>query len=311
MVGIYKITNTLNNKCYIGQSIDIENRWKQHIYESKNLRHHYKIHLALNEFGIENFTFEVLEECPLDISILNEKERYWIKYYNSFEEGYNSTKGGQGEDSWIYDPSLIRQLWDEGYSFGEIVEIVGCSKGIVQQRLQGYKDYNLYTSHSRGALKAIKDGKMNHLHINEPYNFSESQKQFFSESIPVHQYTIDGDYIASYNSLGEATRFITNNKSSDETNISHVINNYKNQKLAYGYQWSKEKVDKLPPVPIHLGKLVRCIETGQIFHSTREAADWCGLKSCSPIKDYLAGRGYKSAGKHPETNEKLHWEYIE
>ena len=311
MIGIYKITNNLNGKCYIGQSINIETRWKQHISESKNLRRHYKIHIALNEFGIENFTFEVLEECPLDINILNEKERYWIKYYNSFEEGYNSTKGGQGEDSWIYDPSLIRQLWDEGYSFGEIVEIVGCSKGIVQQRLQGYKDYNLYTSHSRGALKAIKNGKMSHLHINEPYNFSESQKQFFSENIPVHQYSIDGDYIASYNSLSEAARAIGKVQPGNETNISRCLKDTNNQKLAYGYQWSKEKVDKLPPVPIHLGKLVRCIETGQIFHSTKEAANWCGLKSNSNIKDCCRGYKHNTAGKHPETNEKLHWEYVE
>ena len=84
-----------------------------------------------------------------------------------------------------------------------------------------------------------------------------------------------------------------------------------NQNLAYGYQWSKEKLDKLPAVPQHLGKMVQCIETQQIFPSVREAANWCGLKSSSPIKDYLAGRGsYKSAGKHPETKEKLHWKYI-
>lgn len=310
MIGIYKITNTLNNKCYIGQSINIENRWKQHIYESKNLRRHYKIHLALSEFGIENFTFEVLEECPLDTNVLNERERYWIKYYNSFEEGYNATKGGQGEDSWIYSPLLIQQLWDEGYSFGEIVEIVGCSKGIVQQRLQGYKDYNLYTSHSRGALKAIKDGKMNHLHINESYNFSEAQKQFFSDSIPVHQYSIDGKYIASYNSIGEAARAIHKYGRTYETNIGRCLKENNNQKLAYGYQWSKEKVDKLLPVPVHLGKLVRCIETGQIFHSTVEAAKWAGLKSKSGVRECCVGI-VKSAGKHPETGEKLHWEYIE
>lgn len=312
MVGIYKITNILNNKCYIGQSIDIETRWLQHIYESKTLRHKYKIYLAINKYGIENFNFEVLEECPLDNKMLDDREVYWIEFYDSFNEGYNMTRGGQGEGNWKYDPDLIRKLWDEGYSFGEIIKIVGCSKGTAQKRLKGYSDYNATTSHSRGALRAIKEGKMKHLHIGDYYNFSEAQKLFFvSSNIPIHQYSLIGEYITSYNSLSEAARAVSTNKPGQETNISHAINNKGNQRIAYGYQWSKEKVDRLPPVPSHLGKLVRCIETNQLFPSTREAANWCGLKSCSPIKDYLAGRGYKSAGKHPETGEKLHWEYVE
>ena len=311
MIGIYKITNKLNNKCYIGQSIDIENRWRQHIYESKTLRRGCQIHLAINKDGIDNFTFEVLEECLLDKSILNEREKYWIKYYNSFSGGYNMTPGGQGEDNYQYDPELIHQLWDEGYSVGLIQKIVGCGRTTINNRLKGYKDYNSRTSHSRGILLAIKQGKMNHLHIGDYYSFSNEQKVFFTNNITVHQYSINGDYIASYNSLSEAARAIGKVQSGNETNIGRCLKDTNNQKLAYGYQWSKEKVDKLPPVPVHLGKLVRCIETGQIFHSTREAANWCGLKSCSPIKDYLARRGYKSAGKHPETNEKLHWEYIE
>jgi hypothetical protein len=70
--------------------------------------------------GIENFIFEVIEECPLEQKKLDERERYWIEYYNSYEEGYNSTRGGQNENSWIYNPELIRQLWDEGYPTGKI-----------------------------------------------------------------------------------------------------------------------------------------------------------------------------------------------
>lgn len=315
MVGIYKITNTLNNKCYIGQSIDIETRWKQHAY---NATHEIKkekgrkLYEAFHSFNLENFVFEIIEECEMIQKTLNERERYWISYYNSYEDGYNMTRGGQGEDSWIYNPAIICQLWDEGYSTKEIQEIVGCGKSTVNNRLKGYSDYNATTSHSRGALRAIKEGKMNHLHIGDYYNFSEAQKHFFvSSNIPIHQYSLIGEYIASYNSLSEAARTVSTNKPGQETNISHAINNKGNQRIAYGYQWSKEKVDKLSPVPTHLGKLVRCIETNQLFPSTREAANWCGLKSCSPIKDYLAGRGYKSAGKHPETGEKLHWEYVE
>ena len=300
MVGIYKITNKLNNKCYIGQSVDIKIRWLQHIYEGKRNNPQGKLYHAIFNEGIENFSFEVLEECPLDEKILNEKERYWIEFYNSFEEGYNSTKGGQGEDSWIYDPTLIQTLWDEGYSSGEIKEIVGCSKSTINNRLKGYKDFNTFTSHQRSCGH------------NAPFRqfltMSDEQLKYFGKVIKVYQYSLSGEYITSFPSLEDAAKAV-NGKYPE--NIGRLLRKTTNQKFAYGYQWSKEKVDKLPPVPVHLGKLVRCIETGQIFPSTREAANWCGLKSCSPIKDYLAGRGCKSAGKHPETNEKLHWEYIE
>lgn len=299
MVGIYKITNKLNNKCYIGQSVDIKIRWLQHIYEGKRNNPQGKLYHAIFNEGIENFSFEVLEECPLDEKILNEKERYWIEFYNSFEEGYNSTKGGQGEDSWTYDPILIRTLWDEGYSSGEIKEIVGCSKSTINNRLKGYKDFNTFTSHQRSCGH------------NAPFRqfltMSDEQLKYFGKVIKVYQYSLSGKYITSFPTLEDAAKAV-NGKYPE--NIGRLLRKTTNQKSAYGYQWSKEKVDKLPPVPVHLGKLVRCIETGQIFSSTREAANWCGLKSCSPIKDYLAGRGYKSAGKHPETNKKLHWEYV-
>ena len=56
------------------------------------------------------------------------------------------------------------------------------------------------------------------------------------------------------------------------------------------------------------GKLVECIETGQLFPSTVEAAKWAGLKSKSGVRECCVGVA-KSAGKHPETGEKLHWRY--
>ena len=63
MIGIYKITNNLNQKSYIGQSIDILTRWKQHIYEANHNRLNNTIYQAIRKYGIDNFTFSVLEEC--------------------------------------------------------------------------------------------------------------------------------------------------------------------------------------------------------------------------------------------------------
>lgn len=89
MVGIYKITNKNNNKIYIGQSINIEERWKKHIYSPSNSL----IHQAIVKYGVQSFAFEILEECASEQ--LNEREKYWIAYYNSvIPFGYNKTEGG-------------------------------------------------------------------------------------------------------------------------------------------------------------------------------------------------------------------------
>lgn len=94
MIGIYKITNTLNNKCYIGCSTDIENRWKSHrqraFVEGKEFDK--PLYRAFRKYGIENFKFEVLSECKKEE--LGELEKVFIQYYNSYKNGYNATVGG-------------------------------------------------------------------------------------------------------------------------------------------------------------------------------------------------------------------------
>lgn len=88
-IGIYKIENLINKKIYVGQSIDIEERWKKHISANDN----FVIHKALHKYGKENFSFQIIEECPLEK--LDERERYWINFYNSLlPNGYNMIPGG-------------------------------------------------------------------------------------------------------------------------------------------------------------------------------------------------------------------------
>ena len=90
---IYIIHNSINDKKYIGQtSRTIEVRWKEHQQESQNLDCHYAIYNAMRKYGVENFWVEELEKC--ETKNLDERERYWIKYYNSFKKGYNSTPRG-------------------------------------------------------------------------------------------------------------------------------------------------------------------------------------------------------------------------
>lgn len=94
MIGIYKITNKLNGHSYIGQSTNIENRWKAHKNPYNWEREIRKpLYLAFKKYGIENFSFEVIEQCDSDM--LDSKEKFWIDYYNTYKNGYNQTSGGE------------------------------------------------------------------------------------------------------------------------------------------------------------------------------------------------------------------------
>ena len=95
MTGIYKIENLLNHKVYIGQSVNIAQRWKEHRYCVPSWKNsEYPLYRAIHKYGIDNFEFSVLQECSKEQ--LNELEIYWIEKYNSFNQGYNQTKGGDG-----------------------------------------------------------------------------------------------------------------------------------------------------------------------------------------------------------------------
>ena len=90
MTGIYKITYKKDGRMYIGQSINLEHRLKEH----KNCEGDSYIHRAIKKYGIENFSFEIIEECEPEE--LDKREIYWISFYDSFENGFNQTPGGQG-----------------------------------------------------------------------------------------------------------------------------------------------------------------------------------------------------------------------
>ena len=95
IVGIYKIENKFNGKVYIGQSIDINRRFKEHKNSLKNNKHH-NTHLqyAFNKYGEDNFTFEIIDVCEIDE--LDALERLYINKYECKHDewGYNLEDGG-------------------------------------------------------------------------------------------------------------------------------------------------------------------------------------------------------------------------
>ena len=185
-MGIYKITNRINGKIYIGQSIHIEKRFRQHQTESYYQGKHYNkiLYQAIRKYGLENFTFEILEECSQDM--LNEKEIYWIKYYDSYNNGYNATLGGENNFFSINIPSEeIYKMWNEGKTVKEIKEFFHINGETVRKRLVNLDTYSEHEARVRAGKK------------NAP-NSNLTQK--------IVQYDLSGNIINKFDSISEISK---------------------------------------------------------------------------------------------------------
>lgn len=216
MGSIYKITNNINGKIYIGQtSNQVKNRWKQHINSSINegsRDYNTYLHIAMRKYGIDAFLVEEIEVC--DNTQLDDREVFWIDYYNSFNNqcGYNLTLGGGG--SQVYKDEYILGMWNEGRTISEIHDESGIDRGWISVRLKAC---------------GITDDEISRRRYQ-----STGEKQ----CKPVYQYALNGEYIKSFKSINEARRI---------TGIGHIEKCCANkQKQAGGFQWSYQKLDKMP-----------------------------------------------------------------
>lgn len=101
---IYKITNKVNGKIYIGQTArDIEVRFAEHI----NTEDDYPLHRAIKKYGWQNFVCEEIESVPLEK--LDEREIYWIEFYHSNSSGYNATIGGKSAGCYTYGRVRVKE----------------------------------------------------------------------------------------------------------------------------------------------------------------------------------------------------------
>lgn len=215
MIGIYKFTNKFNGQSYIGQSIHIEQRYKEHLNEIQNTRLQTKWYNAVRKYGIENFTFEILEEC--EPNQLNEREIYWISFYDSFNNGYNSTPGGQEK---VFNPQNIYDLWDQGFSSIEISKKLGIGTTSVYNNLIVYKNYSKHEAKKRGGQLAAKNNNID---------------------TKIYQYDLNGNFIKEWNSCKEVTNQLGYNAA--------LLGKCKNEirQSAYNYQWKSYKKDKIEP----------------------------------------------------------------
>ena len=206
---IYKITNTINNKVYIGKTLlSIEERFKQHKHDSqRNYEEQRPLYQAMRKYGIDVFIVELVEECPIET--LSNREIYWISFYNSYQTGYNATKGGDGKQ--LYDYDAIVQGFLSGKLIYELAEEFECCLDTITAAL------NLANIDTRlNADKKVSKG--------------------------IVAKTLNGDTIKIFNSRKDAVKWLQDNnftQSTDRDNIIATIGRVANgkRKSAYGMKW--------------------------------------------------------------------------
>ena len=132
---IYKITNLVNGKAYIGKtSKTLDQRFAEHKTEAFRSRAEKRpLYSAMRKYGIENFKIELIEDNLSD-DIVNEREVYWIRFYQTYCNGYNATIGGDGKS--FYNHELFLQEFLKGKSVTEIAHEIGCSRKIVSETVK-------------------------------------------------------------------------------------------------------------------------------------------------------------------------------
>ena len=157
---IYKITNTINGKVYIGQTKQtIEQRFIQHKSHARTGQSHHKLARALRKYGDENFTIELVEIC--DYEILDKRERYWIKFFNSIENGYNILLGGQDISCYypIENEQEIIEYYLQCHNQAETFKHFNISDYKLRQILLKNNiktDYSNYGKHMRERVRIVE-----------------------------------------------------------------------------------------------------------------------------------------------------------
>lgn len=200
---IYLITNKINHKKYIGKtSYSIEVRWEQHKRDSLKEKCEIRpLYRAMRKYGIDNFCIEQIEEC--DINVLEEREQYWIKYYDTYKNGYNATLGGDG--AILYDYDGIIQKYLTLHSIQDVANTFGCHRDTVHDILIA-NDIPIISGQLVSKEKTSK---------------------------PILQYTKNRDFVKEYPSATEAARQMGGENYMP--NISRCANG--KRKTANGFIW--------------------------------------------------------------------------
>lgn len=202
---VYKLTNKITGQFYVGSTFNLKSRMKYHRYNFRN-NPNKELGKAIAEYGWDNFTVEVLEECTRDN--VRERERFYIEKLNAVAEGYNMTKATTYSD-WM--KSYNAEMWQN-------------------------EEYRKERSRASSALQKKRLGN--------PAYLAEKSAQLkrHTDSIkkPVGMYAKDGTLLQQFNGIREAERWLIENGISTSRNSSSMIADCckgGRHKTAYGYIW--------------------------------------------------------------------------
>lgn len=180
---IYIITNTINSKVYIGQTIQtLENRWRAHCRNKcSNNEMNMRIKRAILKYGKQNFSITELERCK--VTELDEKEIYYIQLYNSYIEGYNSTKGGKSGTKElkldIEQQQDCVELYKLGFSLREVAKEFNVDKATVKHIIEvnniPLRTTRTYKLSQKDREEVLKDCKiLSRKEVMDKWNISKS-----------------------------------------------------------------------------------------------------------------------------------------
>ena len=209
MAYIYKITNCINQKVYIGKTeFSIEKRFKEHCRDAfRNKNKKRPLYAAMRKYGVENFNIELIEETDQP----EEREIYWIEYYRSFKTGYNATLGGDGKKYIDYDLVIAT-----------------------------YKEIGIINKTAK-KLNISPDSVSNILHNNHIPVLTSQEAISKSQKKVVNMYDLEDNFLRSFPSATDAANFLVENNlvkcqaSTVRGHISSVCNG--KRKTASGYKW--------------------------------------------------------------------------
>ena len=200
---IYLITNNVNGNKYVGKTeLSIEERWGQHIKDSKKEKCEIRpLYRAIRKYGVENFSIKEIDTGQGEE--LNNKEQYWIQHYDTYKNGYNATLGGDGKILLDYDEIIKTYLLS--HNAAEVARTLGCSVDSVYKILKA------------NDVPIIKNTEI----ITEKY------------AKEIVQYDKKGNFIQTHRSAHDAARVL-----GDERYRQHIQECLKGKrKSAYGYLW--------------------------------------------------------------------------
>ena len=262
---IYKITNTITNKCYIGETIKSpEHRWKQHLQKIKKGEGCPALRDAINAHGLENFTFEVILNCPDEERFYREIEM--IKRYNSqVPNGYNILPGGICGGGFIgkkHTPETIEKIKESGKKFREenpdffetyrekhsqatsngLKNSEVFKKAVEEERIgKGHSDKKPSEETKKKISESVTKyfeslGEGNHVNI-------EKHREVMTKAVgkKIAQYNEKNEFIAEYPSISEAAR----QSSIGKSNIQHVLRG--DTLKAGGFHWKYVEQPTNPP----------------------------------------------------------------